>query len=134
MYSDSPSRGRAFSAVSSGAVLVALVLTSHCARCPGAVFMTQARKAETLVRLMWTTPPSTFLLIKKPNAPEVTPRPHLGHPSAISQVTSALVSLAATLCSGSLYDGGHRPTIVVEPPVYADLTTAATFPPRWRTS
>jgi len=118
--------------------------------------MTQARKAETLVRLMWTTPPSTFLLIKKPNAPEVTsrlhlgctsaaprphlgrtsaaPRPHLGRTSAISQVTSALVSLAATLCSGSLYDGGHRPTIVVEPPVYADLTTAATFPPRWRTS
>ena len=118
---------------------------SHRARCPDAVFMTQARKAETLVRLMWTTPPSTFLLIKKPNAPEVTsrlhlgrtsaaPRPHLGRTSAISQVTSALVSLAATLCSGSLYDGGHRPTIVVEPPVYADLTTAATFPPRWRTS
>ena len=96
------------------------------------------------MRLMWTTPPSTFLLIKKPNAPEVTSRlyfgrtsaapwPHLGHTSAISQVTSALVSLAATLCSGSLYDGGHRPTIVVEPPVYADLTTAAAFPPRWRT-
>lgn len=39
---------------------------------PSDNFIMSARKAETLVRLMWTRPPSVFLMVKKPNQPEIT--------------------------------------------------------------
>ncbi len=60
-------------------------------------------KAETLVRLSWLAPPSTFLLLKKPGS---------------SDITQALFDIGVHLCSRT----GPVATLIVEPAVFREMS------------
>ena len=60
-------------------------------------------KAETLVRLSWLTPPSTFLLLKKPG---------------YADITQALFEIGSHLCSRA----DMLATLIVEPAVFREMS------------
>ena len=69
---------------------------------PADMRVRSVHKAETLVRLSWLSPPTTFLLLKKPGS---------------SDITAAMSEMGGHLCSRA----GAAAKLIVEPAVYHEM-------------